>query len=313
MKHGCDEAIIEIELKGDGRRFRRNPVITRTIKRDGNKSAYALNGKPLSKTKVQELAREFSIQVDNLCQFLPQDKVAEFAALTPIQLLYSTQRAAGGKEMVDLHDGLKNLRAEQKDVQEAIASGTETLRGLEQRQEMQREDVERMRQRAQIKKRIDFLEKARPIPVYRQIHEEYKELRDRNKTLRREHDELKLQVGPVLKSVDEKNEYREKIEIVVKQRRPIFSNSASFANQAFKKMEVAEDKLKDLNSQIEGEKKSIGTDVEQIKKLQQIINRLKRQRDEGAPDYDPDRYSEKIVRTSITSADHAMIEIGRSG
>ena len=36
---------------------------------------------------------ELNIQVGNLCQFLPQERVTEFARMNPQQLLESTEKA----------------------------------------------------------------------------------------------------------------------------------------------------------------------------------------------------------------------------
>lgn len=36
---------------------------------------------------------ELNIQVSNLCQFLPQEKVTEFARMNPQQLLENTEKA----------------------------------------------------------------------------------------------------------------------------------------------------------------------------------------------------------------------------
>ena len=43
--------------------------------------------------QVEEQVAKFNIQVGNLCQFLPQDKVADFAKMTQQQLLESTEKA----------------------------------------------------------------------------------------------------------------------------------------------------------------------------------------------------------------------------
>jgi len=69
--------------------------------------------------------RGFNIQIDNLwyvspsppansSQFLPQDKVASFALLSPSELLYETQRAAGGQDMIDNWIYLKERRNEER-------------------------------------------------------------------------------------------------------------------------------------------------------------------------------------------------------
>ena len=45
--------------------------------------------------KVDELVANLNIQVGNLCQFLPQEKVADFAKMTPEDLLENTEKAVG--------------------------------------------------------------------------------------------------------------------------------------------------------------------------------------------------------------------------
>ena len=46
------------------------------------------------------------VQVANLCSFLPQDRVNEFAKLKPEELLVETQKVAGHKKLNDWHDQL---------------------------------------------------------------------------------------------------------------------------------------------------------------------------------------------------------------
>ena len=63
-----------------------------------------------------------NIQIDNLCQFLPQDKVSEFAKMTPIELLAATQKAAAEPTVQEEHSQLialsKEVRTVTTDVEE---------------------------------------------------------------------------------------------------------------------------------------------------------------------------------------------------
>lgn len=52
--------------------------------------------------------------------FLPQDKVSEFAQMTPQQLLRETQRAAGDSNLTKWHDTLITSGKELKAVQEVM-------------------------------------------------------------------------------------------------------------------------------------------------------------------------------------------------
>ena len=44
---------------------------------------------------VVETVGLMNVQMNNLCQFLPQDKVVEFAKMNPQQLLEATEKAVG--------------------------------------------------------------------------------------------------------------------------------------------------------------------------------------------------------------------------
>jgi len=54
--------------------------------------------------------------------FLPQDKVSEFAAMSPQQLLRETQRAAGDENLTNWHDTLINAGKELKQVAQVYLS-----------------------------------------------------------------------------------------------------------------------------------------------------------------------------------------------
>lgn len=61
---------------------------------------YYLNGKSVRKDKLKELRRLLKIDLGNLCQFLPQDRVADFVNQTPQARLFEFERSVGGEEFV---------------------------------------------------------------------------------------------------------------------------------------------------------------------------------------------------------------------
>ena len=167
VKNGQDKGEIEIELAADPKRQSSNPIVTTKITRQGNKSDFLINGKKETKKAVLKLMRSFSIQVDNLCQFLPQDRVAEFARLSPIELLAQTQRAAAPPEMCEWHESLKTMRKEQKRKLNEQQVIMEELKVKEKRQQEQEEIVQRLNERKEWQARVAALEKLRPFPQYR--------------------------------------------------------------------------------------------------------------------------------------------------
>lgn len=295
VKHGCGEATIEIELAG-APKYNRNPIICRTIKRDRNKSSFTLNNRPAPHKKVMELARSFAIQVDNLCQFLPQDKVAEFAALTPIELLHSTQRAAAGTEMIEWHDALKKLRAEQKNLEMNTRADREVLANLENRQEMQRADVERMRQRAGIQRRIELLEMFRPMVEYRENVKIFEVLKQKKEKLAREHVEMQKAIEPATRAHTKKKGYIEKLKNVKESRGQLLETLNRKATNRGRKIEDLNASIRDLQAQAEAERKSGTKHKTEASTALQTVNRLRRQLEEEPVEFDPGYYNERLVR-----------------
>ncbi len=298
MKHGCHEAAIEIELAGWPDDEGGNPVIRRVLKREGNKSQFSINGRTSTLKAVLDLAKSFSIQIDNLCQFLPQDKVCEFAALTPIELLHSTQRAAAPEHMLEWHDNLKHLRTKQKSVQAQQATDQETLANLDGRQQILRADVERLQERANIQKRLGMLEKARPFAKYRVARARHAEAKKKSKEAQVELKKLEDEVEPSLRAVNRKQEYRDKVEKVVKERRRAVERAEDAADTAVLQQKELEEKISDLKREFQAEKNGDKQRKSDAMKIEQKIKRLERELAEAPVDFDPLVYNEQIVSHS---------------
>ena len=309
VKHGCQEAMIEIELAKDGKRFKNNITVRCTIKRDGNKTAFSVNGKPQGKKAVIELCRSLSIQIDNLCQFLPQDKVVEFAAMTPVELLRSTQRAVASQEMIDMHEDLKDLRRKQKDIQAKNATDQEQLDNLESRQRLQEADVERMRERELIEKHIKMLEAARPFAAYRTARSAYGEARERKKAAQAELTRLEKEVEPALRAVKAKEQYKAQIAAVVAERKLAISKSERHSDAIDKHFKDLQDKHNELVAADSAEKSGGKKHRQEIVRLEGVINQLKRQMEVEPPELDVQAYNRRI-REKRDAVENRMTKIG---
>jgi structural maintenance of chromosomes protein 5 len=122
VKNGQTEGYIEIELRGPS--GQKNLVIRRNLKAKSKSSSFTLNGKSATGKEISERIAQLNIQVGNLwcahmsplevslsnshihSSFLPQDRVAEFARMSPQQLLRETQRCAGDDNLTSWHDTL---------------------------------------------------------------------------------------------------------------------------------------------------------------------------------------------------------------
>lgn len=289
--------MIEIELAGSNKLTKgKNVVISCNIKREGNKSSFLINRKPASKKNVIDLARSLSIQIDNLCQFLPQDKVVEFAAMTPIELLKSTQRAVAPQEMIDMHHNLKELRQQQKELQARQISDQDILENFEGRQRMQEADVERMREREQIKEKVRLMEAARPFPQYRAARSQHGESRDRRKAAAKDLKDLENEVEPSLRAVNSKQKYQKQIGAVADDSRQVVDKADRAALALGKKIKMLIEREAEFDKEREAEINSGKMDRQMVVRTEQIINRLKKQMEEDQPDMDISSYNELIVR-----------------
>ena len=295
VKHGSQEAMIEIELATDARRHTRNPVINCSIKREGNKIQFSINDKPSNKKNVMELARSFSIQIDNLCQFLPQDKVVEFAAMSPVELLRSTQRAVASQKMIDWHEELKDLREKQRIIENQNATDLDILANLEGRQRMQEADVERMREREQVKQRVKMLETSRPFAKYRQARNNFLEAKRLKTQGEAELNELKEAVEPALQAVNAKQMYLNRVKNVATKRKEGTEKFNKKVDTIAKKIDSLEERLQEIDKEKEAEKKSVQTQNADIKRLNGVITGLKKRIEEEPIEFDAAAYNERIV------------------
>lgn len=294
VNHDAKEAEIEIELAADPSQHRRNPVIKRQIKKEGSKSTYFINGKASGQKGVSKLVKSFSIQVDNLCQFLPQDRVVEFAALSPVDLLTQTQRAAAPEYMVEWHEELKALRKEQKSDQANKDAQAEQLKQMEGRQNLQRGDVERLRERAELLEKVASLEKMRPFPAYRIAKEQYQVAKERKKLAQEDLQAFQRQVEPALRAVHNKAAYASQIEKVVGQRRKLIERSEGLADKHLKSIEALQTTVEDCDREINAEREGSKKSKADRNRLQQQITATKREMEKDPIDFDPAHYNEQI-------------------
>lgn len=310
VKHGCREATIEIELYGPPKQ-RRNPVVVRTIKRDGNKSVFLLNGKPSNAKSVQAMANSFSIQIDNLCQFLPQDKVVEFAQMSPIELLASTQRAVAGPEMTRMHEDLKKLRSSQIQFMNENKGDRDQLVNLQNRQEMQRTEVDRMRERALVQKKLAWLEMCRPVAKYADAKSRARDAKALIAPLDRELALLKKASAPTLKRLESKQRYETQAIQVKTVRAKAVADSERKCDALMKAIENKQDKIKDCDDRVEAEKNSVPNIKKDIKTNEFKLSQLKTRKNQSPEDFDVRDISEAIqtARTKRTDLDDQMRDL----
>ena len=156
VKRGETDGWIEIELQawpGSS-----NPVIRRTLTTSSNKSDWYVDGRSTTKTDVLAMVSEYNIDVGNLCSFLPQDKVHEFAKMTDAKRLVETEKAVGGARLVRWHEKLNEYGKAAAEIATQLKTKQDEKAHLEQRNQALQVDVERFEERQEIENRIERLE-----------------------------------------------------------------------------------------------------------------------------------------------------------
>ncbi|KAF3911214.1 hypothetical protein ABW20_dc0102702 [Dactylellina cionopaga] len=152
-------------------------------------------------------------------EFLPQDRVVEFAGLGPIPLLRETQRAAAPPEVLKDHEALKKLRSLEVNLEVELDTDREALTTLEKRQQLLERDVARLRERQAVQEHIKLLENTIPFVQYQNcradrdiLKKEYAKCREQLKEIRKEQE-------PQTKQIEEAEGIRDELRQWIKEER----------------------------------------------------------------------------------------------
>ncbi|TVY35657.1 Structural maintenance of chromosomes protein [Lachnellula subtilissima] len=321
VKHNTSTAQVEIELQRRPEEPK-NHVVRLKIIKDGNIREFWLDDRKTSLKAVQTLTRGFNIQVDNLCQFLPQDKVSEFAALSPVELLQQTQRAAAPEEMLEQHESLKQLRKEQKLLDNQLERDKENLRTRESRQEGLRVEVQQLEERNQILENVMVLKKTIPFVEYRFARNQHVIFKRKKKEAQKCLRSLEAELAPTLQSIAQKENYVGKITAAVRDRRNAVDVAEKDAYTLFKTIESIEEEILEKNSKIDSEKKEDSNRRSDLNKVQRNITALKARLNDEPIVFDNSEWNERIrakehqvkdIKTEIAAMDPEKKEVQQQG
>lgn len=275
IKHGKKEAEVEIELKGKSDADPNHFIKVQIAKNGkGGSRKWWINGRDATHNAVKDLTRDLSIQIDNLCQFLPQDKVSEFAAMTPKELLYSTQRAAAGPEMLVWQDNLIRIRKEQKAVQQKHDTDQESLKSNQKKRDDLQDDVEKLEDIERAEKSLDRLRKGKPFIEYKTLRLRHQALQVEQRQITRDHERLQERVEPTMLATNEKEKYRDELNGVKNKRIQAVKKAERDITTVAEKLGAAEDEIKQIEEAVRSERETDGSRKNKIQQLQKEVTQL---------------------------------------
>ncbi|KAH9023034.1 P-loop containing nucleoside triphosphate hydrolase protein [Lactarius deliciosus] len=247
------DGYIEIELKG--KIGKQNLVVRRNL---------ISTASPATGREVTQKMNELNVQVGNLCSFLPQDKVSEFAHMSPQQLLRETQRAAGDPRLTNWHDTL-------------ISAGKEMAQLVER-------EVQRFNERREFERQIALVELILPFMEYMEakryytdtlqqknqpIHNFKKQLDTRLKRLGEQRDGKKDATRKRFKAMRAKQDESEKLDTQAEEISNKLSNLKNAEKARAKKIQDTEANVRRLQADLEKPR-----DVESMEDLEEEGRRL---------------------------------------
>ncbi|MEW5312584.1 MAG: hypothetical protein WDW38_004208 [Sanguina aurantia] len=172
VRRNCTSFFTEITLSSGG--SARPTVVRRDVekkdrgghnedssRREGFESKWAINGKSSTMDQVKALVSSFNIQFDNLCQFLPQDKVSAFAQMNPFQLLIETEKAIGDSALYNQHMELIDLRKDIAIQTVECNSLSKKLKGLQEEHRKQQVAYDRFQEQETLLREAELLRKLK--------------------------------------------------------------------------------------------------------------------------------------------------------
>ncbi|KAL4440548.1 hypothetical protein ABPG75_003549 [Micractinium tetrahymenae] len=177
-------------------------TVRREMSKADNHSTWRLNGREVPLKEVTELVRDkLKVQLDNLCQFLPQDKVVEFARMKPVDLLEATEKAIGNGELYDQHKALIEARkqlTEQDEHKDALDASLARLRAENERNT---QDVKNIQRREAIMREAELAKQKLPWQQYEETRlklvEDKQKLKEAKEHLARLQREAQEDEGPL--------------------------------------------------------------------------------------------------------------------
>ncbi|KAF8967457.1 P-loop containing nucleoside triphosphate hydrolase protein [Flammula alnicola] len=285
---------IEIELKGP--RGQRNLVIRRNLNSLSKSSSFTLNGAAATGNEIKAKMAELNVQVGNLCSFLPQDRVSEFAAMSSQELLRETQRAAGDENLTKWHDTLISAGKDLKTIQQTIKNEEDSLKQMKERNEGIERDVQRYKERKKIERTIALLDVLVPVAEYREIRKRYIEVKANQRNMHAKVQRLKDKNAPahaLLKKYEQHFKDADKDRDALKKSTQGKFKKLGAKNTASDKLETESSEIVDRLASLKAEERS------RIKQIEGLEKEIAKMEAELAKPPSPNLPSEDEIRADI--------------
>lgn len=257
VKKGEQSGWVEIELYKATEDAKRSVVIRRSITLLNQRSIFSMNKRRVTPKVVKELCTRLNIQVDNLCAFLAQERVVEFAKMKPTELLMEAEKACDYRLFL-LHQDLIKLRKNEKEFGIHCDTSKEMLEQVQEQFKDIKQDVEREENRKNMLRKIELLKRKRPWSEFGIEKDRQKDIEKDLTTLRKKMKEERAKHQPLVNDYKRWKSRLKKIEMELFKIKKQFEKLDSSRRGIGDQLERHEEDVADLNDQftrIEDEEK----------------------------------------------------------
>lgn len=297
IKNGEEKGLVEVTLKKPAE-VEHSPIvkshdqvikITRHLSRSKRDSDYQINDIEVPESLVKSIISQLNIQLDNLCQFLSQERVASFAGQSPEKLLEETARSIDIK-LCEVLSLLKELQDEERDHQNKVNSTQKRIDSLKNDCERLRITVSTFRAYQKKLKEIDEYKKLLP---YVQL----KALEEKLRQYRAEYEQAKTNLKTLLQEKRKLFETQKKFESTLKEaNNKVHSIKAKFEKLSRESTRLTKD-LKTMRTDIASKKQDIQRYREKIGGLRNNVAEKKKELED-----------KRVQLTSIEIPDNSLLD-----
>ncbi|XP_025077820.1 LOW QUALITY PROTEIN: structural maintenance of chromosomes protein 5-like [Pomacea canaliculata] len=251
VKYGTTKGTIELELfncTGDNYVIRRE--ITKSRDSRGT-SGWWVNGRTASQKSVEEMVSRLKIQVGNLVQFLPQEKVADFARMSQQELLENTEKVVDSGDLYEKHQKLKEEGRLSTEFEQELVNLSAQLDTEQQKNARLEQDVINFKQREKFLEKVKLLKMKRPWLEYMGMKKEFERLKVQRDEKEVTFKKARSESAPLKDQQDILTQLKQNLDAQLKKKTSEIRDHANKVSDSSRGLENLEDKITEAKSDME--------------------------------------------------------------
>lgn len=276
VKNGKDIARITVTVYKDERRNQQ--TFSREFNRQ-NKSTYHIDQRKVTEKDYVERINALNIQVGNMCQFLPQERVQDFAKQNPQELFASTQKSVCSDELIESFAKLKELRYNQLNGHKQNQKTSDLLRDNERRLELLQTTVDNIRRQDELVRRKNVIEMKLAWSDFEELYLKCREVNKDLENVQKKYSEAMAKKNELEKHAEGKKNERQKYEKLLAKET---SNKRKYTNELDRiasEMDDLENALRNAKGDLDAYIKYSQERERKIKENRLVLNTYKQECD----------------------------------